>query len=420
MRVEINSVGELAGRVRLPSSKSAAHRALIAAAISSGTSRLNSIDMSKDIAATIEGLRALGAQISVKKGVIKVVGIKPSRKPVCIDCNESGSTLRFLIPLAAAYGIEAEFVGRGRLPERPLDDIIDLLKENGVNCERPENRYLPLRIRGRLTPAEYAMSGAVSSQFITGMIFALCAIGEGSIRITDTLQSAGYVDLTVDTLRKFGADIEVGDNCFSINKGCSPADISVEGDWSQAAFYLSAATLGAEIVLEGLDPDSVQGDKKCVELFSKMGCDIHWDNGVLLAKKGEARPIEVDAGQIPDMVPALAATMAFLKGESRIYNAARLRIKESDRLAAMADGLSKMGIECRLTDDSITVVGSTPNGGDISGFNDHRIVMAFSIAACFADGDSVISDAEAISKSYPEFFGDLESIGGKINVIRDR
>lgn len=416
----IKSKGELCGRVRLPSSKSAAHRALIAAAITSGTSRLRGIDLSNDITATIDGLSALGAEITQKDGAFEVIGIKPVKQAVRINCGESGSTLRFLIPLAAAYGIEATFEGSGRLPERPLDEIVGLLKASGVECEHPQGLSLPLKIRGKLQPAEYVMSGAVSSQYITGMLFALCAMGGGSVRLKDALQSAGYVDLTVDTLRRFGADIAAQDGCYTVKKGTSPADASVEGDWSQAAFFLSAATLGGKLSLEGLDPDSVQGDRACVELFSQMGCKIEWDGDVLRAEKGDMRPIKVDASQIPDMVPALAATMAFLPGESRIYNAARLRLKESDRLAAMADGLTRMGVKCTLTDDSITVVGTNPRGACISGYNDHRIVMAFSIAACFAEGNSEITDPHAISKSYPEFFKDYQSIGGDVNVIRNR
>ena len=164
----------------------------------------------------------------------------------------------------------------------------------------------------------------------------------------------------------------------------------------------------------------MQGDRACVDLFSQMGCKTEWHDGILYAEKGELRPIEVDASQIPDMLPALAATMAFLPGRSRIYNAARLRLKESDRLAAMADGLTRMGVECSLTDDSITVVGSAVHGAQISGYNDHRIVMAFSVAACFAEGESEISDPQAISKSYPDFFKDYQSIGGDADVIRNR
>lgn len=420
MIARIRPTGRLCGKVRLPSSKSAAHRALIAAAVATGTSRIYGIDLSNDISATIDGLRTLGATVNIGDGVVEVVGIEPVKQAVNINCGESGSTLRFLIPIAAAYGIEATFYGSGRLPERPLDEIVILLKASGIECEHPQGLSLPLKIRGRLKPDEYVMSGAVSSQYITGMLFALCAMGGGSIRLKDTLQSAGYVDMTVDTLHRFGADIAAQDGSFTVKNGPSPCDITVEGDWSQAAFFLSAATLGGNIALEGLDPNSVQGDRACVELFSQMGCKIEWRDGVLHAEKGELRPIEVDASQIPDMVPALAATMAFLKGKSRIYNAARLRLKESDRLAAMADGLTRMGVECSLTDDSITVVSSAVKGAGISGYNDHRIVMAFSVAACFAEGESEISDPQAISKSYPDFFKDYQSIGGDANVIRNR
>lgn len=411
--------GTLRGRVRVPSSKSAAHRALIAAAVSQGTSRLSGIDLSDDIRATIEGLRALGADITVNSDSIVVCGITPPKHPVRIHCGESGSTVRFLIPLAAACGVPAVFEGCGRLPERPLDEIVRLLRAHGVECEQPEGRSLPLTVRGKLQPGEYSMSGAVSSQYITGMLFALCILGRGTVRLTDTLQSAGYVDLTVDTLRRFGARIDTSLSSYTVECGCRPTDLSVEGDWSQAAFFLSAATLGGNICLEGLDPASVQGDRACAELFAQMGCRIAWDGQRLLAQKGTLSPLTADASQIPDLVPALAATMAFLPGESRIVNASRLRLKESDRLAAMADGLSRMGIDCRLTDDSMTVVGGKPRGAVLSGYNDHRIVMAFAVAARYAQGDSEIDDAQAVSKSYPDFFRDYAEIGGDVHVIRN-
>ena len=230
MIARIKPTGRLCGKVRLPSSKSAAHRALIAAAVATGTSRIYGIDLSNDISATIDGLRTLGATVTVGDGVIEVAGIEPVKQAVSINCGESGSTLRFLIPIAAAYGIEATFDGSGRLPERPLDEIVNLLKASGVECEHPQGLSLPLKIRGRLKPDEYVMSGAVSSQYITGMLFALCAMGGGGVRLKDTLQSAGYVDMTVDTLRRFGANIAAQDGSFTVKNGPSPCDITVEGD----------------------------------------------------------------------------------------------------------------------------------------------------------------------------------------------
>lgn len=402
---------ELFGQVNIPSSKSASHRAIISAALSSGQSKIYCISLSDDIKATINALNCLGADIKINSDYILINGIKKANENAVIDCKESGSTLRFLIPIAAALGVNATFIGCGRLPQRPLDDIINLLRENGIEC----NDRLPLTIKGKLKSGKYHISGATSSQFITGLMYAMSVFDEQSeIIITDSLESKGYVDMTAQSLNDFSCNVEKTEFGYKVKGRPVARDIYVEGDYSQAAFYLEAAALNSQIEIKGLLNNSLQGDKKCIDLFKEMGVDISFCESVK-AKKGELNAIDIDASQIPDLVPALAVTLAFAKGKSVIYNAKRLRLKESDRLDAVAKNLNKMGIKTEQTEDSLTVFGGVAHGADLDGFNDHRIVMAFSIALAKCGGS--ITDCEAINKSYPEFFEHFRLLGGKCDVL---
>lgn len=401
----------LFGQVNIPSSKSATHRAIISAALAFGQSKIYSVTLSDDILATVNALISLGADIQITKDYILVNAINPHNKEVVIDCKESGSTLRFLIPIAAALGISATFTGSGRLPQRPLDDIVALLRQNGVEC----NDKLPLHIKGKLKAGKYHISGAISSQFITGLMYALSTFDEQSeIIITDKLQSKGYVDMTAQSLTYFGCKIQKTELGYLVCGKPQARDVSVEGDFSQAAFYLQAAALNSQIKIKGLDKNSLQGDKQCVELFEKIGVKIDWQNSII-AKADTLNAIDIDASQIPDLVPALAVTLAFANGKSVIYNASRLRIKESDRLNAVASNLNKMGIKTQQTEDSLTIFGGNPHSADLDGFNDHRIVMAFSIALAKCGGS--ITDCEAINKSYPQFFEHFKLIGGNYRVL---
>lgn len=395
----------LEGRVRIPASKSCAHRALICAALADGKSVISGVTMSKDIEATIGAMTALGAAFTVKDDVITVSGISTPKKQAVIDCNESGSTLRFIMPVAAALGADAEFIGRGRLPERPIDIYKRELSANGVKFVT-EN--MPYKLSGRLSGGVYHIEGDVSSQFVTGLIFALPLLeNDSEIILTSHLESRPYVDITIDILKRFGISIEEYEGGFHIRGGqkYKPHDEVIEGDFSQAAFFYVADTLGSEVDIDNLNMNSVQGDKKILDIIHEM---CYNNNGCFNA----------DCSDIPDLVPILAVLGTFGKKESVIYNAKRLKIKESDRLATTAALLNSLGGNVQVTDDGLKI---TPvdrlKGGIVDGAGDHRIVMAAAIAATRAETDVVIKGAEAAEKSYPDFFKDYTTLGGKANVI---
>ncbi|MVB12651.1 3-phosphoshikimate 1-carboxyvinyltransferase [Caprobacter fermentans] len=394
----------LGGRVRVPVSKSAAHRAMICSFLAGAPDPLPSGEaVSEDLAATRSALAALNAA--------------KRREAARVDCGESGSTLRFLIPVAAALGIPSVFTGRGRLPERPLGVYLKCLPPQGVTCE--SGGGLPLRISGRLKPGVFSLPGNVSSQFITGLMLALPLLGgDSEIVLTSPLESAGYAEMTVQILKEHGVGIFSSETGWKVpgNQKYLPCRCEIERDWSQAAFFLAAGALGGHVELDGLRPDSAQGDRAAEELFRRFGARLGWNGGILTAEPGELWGIEIDASQIPDLVPVLAAAAALAKGRTVIRNAGRLRLKESDRLAAMADGLSAVGAAVKQTADGLIIDGSPQlRGGAADGRNDHRVVMAMAIAALRADGDVTVTDAESIRKSYPDFFRDYNALGGKAN-----
>lgn len=400
---------KLSGDVSIPSSKSYAHRALICAALAEGNSVINGISMSKDIEATISAMNALGADCRVgDSGKVYVSGISnPSEKAV-IDCNESGSTLRFVIPIAAALGASAEFQGRGRLPERPINIYTRELSKKGILFNY--NSTMPFDITGKLVSGVYEIEGDVSSQFITGLLFALPMLeGDSVIELTSKLESEPYVDITIDCLKKFGIKIEKRDDEYFIkgSQKYSPCDFTVEGDFSQAAFFYTANALGSNINLQNLNKNSVQGDKKILDIIEEM-CY----NG------NELKKFDADCSDIPDLVPILTVLGCFGTETSRIYNAKRLKIKESNRLDAISVTLNKLGGKVSVTEDGLII---EPVkffcGGTVESFGDHRIVMSAAIAASKAEGDVIIKGAEAVEKSYPDFFRDYNNLGGKANVI---
>ncbi|MCC8135201.1 MAG: 3-phosphoshikimate 1-carboxyvinyltransferase [Ruminococcus sp.] len=400
---------KLSGDVYIPSSKSYAHRALICAALAEGESVISGINMSKDIEATISAMNALGAECTVDgNGNVKVRGISKAPERAVINCNESGSTLRFVIPIAAALGTTSRFLGRGRLPERPIHIYLRELGQKGITFDY--YCTMPFDMSGKLESGIYEVEGDVSSQFITGLLFALPLLKSDSIiRITSKLESKPYVDITIDCLKKFGIEIMEFNNNYII-KGAQrykPCDVTVEGDYSQAAFFYTANALGCSINLQNLNKNSVQGDKKILDIISEM---CYNENGL--------KNFEADCSDIPDLVPILTVLGCFGKGPSKIFNAKRLKIKESNRLEAISVTLNRLGGRVTVTDDGLLIKPvKTLHGGFVSSFGDHRIVMSAAIAAVKADGDIIIRGAEAVEKSYPDFFRDYNNLGGKANVI---
>lgn len=415
----------LTGSVSLPASKSAAHRAILCASLAKGISHLSNFSFSQDMEATCRAVEALGVKTSLMGDTLTVDSrslFAPSQ--AVLDCGESGSTLRFLIPTAAAGGVRAEFTGRGRLPERPIGVYLDCLPQAGVACRTQGG--LPLSISGALRPGVFRLPGNISSQFITGLLLALPILNGGSeIRLTSPLESAGYVDMTIEMMKRFGVTVTPVENGWLVpgNQSYVPRDLAIEGDWSQAAFFLAAGALsqaqGSSILLRGLQKHSTQGDRQAFSLFQRFGAKLSWEPEGLRISPGALRPIPaIDASQIPDLVPILAVTAALCPGITSITGAARLRIKESDRLKAVAQGVAALGGEIKELPDGLVVTGKPMlSGGRAEGCNDHRIVMAMAVASLGCEKPVEITDAQSVSKSYPGFFEDFISLGGKADVI---
>lgn len=400
---------KLSGTVQIPPSKSVAHRLIISAALAKGTSRITNIYLSKDIIATIDAMKALGAEITVNGSIATVHGIEKAPEKAVIDCNESGSTLRFLIPVACALGVECTFIGRGKLPERPITPYIEEFPKHGIEFDY--NGTMPFTVKGKLTPGEFKIAGDISSQFITGLLFALSILdGSSEIIMTSHLESRPYVDITADCLKSFGAEITETSTGYTIkgNQHLIARDGRVEGDYSQAAFFEVANCLGCKVNIEGLNVNSFQGDKKIVEICREM----------VYNKNVRLKPFSLDCSDIPDLVPILTVLACFCSGKSCITNVARLRIKESDRLEAISTCLNKLGGRVTAYADRLEIEGvDSLHGGIIDSYNDHRIAMSMAVAAVKCTSPLTILNAQCVEKSYPDFFKDYSDLGGKINVI---
>ncbi len=407
--------------------KSASHRALLMAALCPGATRVAPLQRSQDVEATLSCARALGLLRGAQTEPLPDAsghfaarltggGAYAGGETRALDCGESGSTLRFLLPLALDGRGPVRFTGHGRLMSRPLDVYERLFVPRGVRWEAEGDS---LTVEGRLQSGEYALPGDVSSQFLTGLLFALPRLdGESVLRVTTPLQSRAYVDLTRRAQAAFGVVSfwEEDGQVLRIPGGqvpASPGEIHVEGDWSHAAFFLVAGALGGGVRVRGLDPDSAQGDRSIVPILQGMGADVRWEDGAICAYPSALRAAEVDASQIPDLVPVLAVAMAAARGVSRITGAERLRIKESDRLSAMRAALCAAGADARETPDGLVISGGHPlRAAAIDGCNDHRVVMAMAVASALADGPLTISDAEAVRKSAPAFWDEFAALGG--------
>lgn len=418
------------GCVRLPSSKSAAHRAILCAALSGGECTVSNVDWNADVEATLRAVKALGTghRYFAPEKSLSLFREGDVQQETVIDCGESGSTLRFVIPIFAALGSAGTFTGGGRLPQRPIGIYQDMLPLHGVQVETAGG--LPFSICGRLQAGVYSLPGDISSQFITGLLYALPLLkGDSEIVLTTELESEGYVALTLHMLNAYGIQINKTEQGWHVpgNQTYAVKDMTAEGDWSHAAFFLSQAALadGTPLQLQGLNPDSLQGDKDCIRLYSEFGLEISQvGHTVTAVNKNWQQPfhglraISVDAAQIPDLVPAIAICAAFAKGTTVIYNAQRLHLKECDRLLVMVNAINALGGKAEMTEDGMRITGTKElQGGTAQGENDHRILMALSAAALHSTGAVRVTDAHSIHKSYPEFYNDYKKLGGIANVI---
>ncbi len=410
----------LSGAVRIPPSKSVAHRMILCAALARGRSVIAPVSPSRDMLATIQAVTALGAQVQWEGDALSIDSTALFEKTAqVIPCGESGSTLRFAIPIAALSGKSFTFTGEGRLPGRPLGIYTEILPGAGVTCQ--SGGGLPMTISGKLAPGLFALPGDVSSQFVTGLLLSLPTLhGDSEIVLTSPLQSAGYVDITLSVLAQFGVTVEKTPSGYRVPGGqeYNPGRYAVEGDWSQAAFYLAAGALGSDLILDGLRPDSAQGDRTAEKLFRAFGARISWEGARLHVSPGALRSMHIDLSDVPDLAPPLAAAAACAQGQTALTGAARLRLKESDRLSALAENLKRLGVSAEERPDALLITGSPIlRGGDTLGYNDHRIVMAMAVAALRAEGRVTVTDAHSIEKSYPEFFYDYNALGGKSHVL---
>ena len=384
--------GPLEGTVTPPPSKSISHRVILAFLLAEGEGTISNLAQSQDIQATENCVATL------KSGTPTGMDGLP-----LLDCGESGSTLRFLIPVALALRGGGCFTGRGRLMERPQTPYFDMFREKGIFWERIGDL---LEVKGTLTPGVYRLPGNVSSQFVTGLLYALPLLeGDSEIVLTSPLESRDYAVMTLDVLEKFGVHVENRDfKCFLVpgNQKFKARDMAIEADWSQAAFWYAAQGIGNDIMVSGMNENSTQGDR-AIARWSKL-------------LRG---PVDLDISGCPDLAPPLAALGALMDGTLYLRNAARLRIKESDRLAAITQTLAALGADVTEGPDSLTIVGrpSLPGGVTVDSCNDHRIAMMAAIAATRCTGPVTILGAEAVNKSYPGFWDDYRMLGGNFRVL---
>jgi len=425
------NITEVCGDLNAVGSKSDAHRALICAALCEGETEIKIDALNADIEATAECLNALGASVERTRGGYSVKG--RAYGGGSLWCGESGSTVRFLIPVAAALGKETSFSGGGKLPERPMLPLTEELRNKG--CEVTAD-LLPLTVSGRLTGGRYVLPGNVSSQFVSGLLMALPLTNEPcEILMSSPLQSELYADMTVKTLLRFGVrwkklradesegyfggyrlDCEMGSVCSmgraeTYDTYKTPGSYTVEGDWSGASFFVALAALSGEITVYGLDENSLQPDKAIARIVKDAGAEVTWQNGALTVKKGEIKPFSVDVSQFPDIFPILAVLACGAEGESLLYNAGRLRIKESDRIETTAALVRALGGNVEVGQDFMRIFGTGRLcGGTVDGAGDHRIVMSAAIASALCEKEVEILGAEAVNKSFPTFFEALERV----------
>lgn len=403
------------GTVKAIASKSAAHRLLICAAFADAPTTIRCEELNEDIRATVRCLEALGATITRDAPYYRVTPIEKLNQTATLDCGESGSTMRFLVPVVCMLGVDAKFVMAGRLPDRPLSPLREELERHGIAFSEAGSN--PLTCTGAVTGTEFSIPGNVSSQFISGLLFALAISGKtGKILIEGAMESTPYVDMTADALRLFGITVLRADNCLEIaeNNGLrSPCEAPVEGDWSGAAFPLCMGAIGTKpVTVRGLDLHSRQGDRAIVELLRRFGAKVEEGADHVTVAPASLHGIRIDASQIPDLVPVLATVASVAKGQTVIYHAARLRIKESDRLQTTRATLTALGADLTETEDGLIIRGAPSlTGGRVSSCGDHRIAMSAAVASVACRDAVIIEDAHATAKSYPSFWNDMRSLG---------
>lgn len=417
------SPSKFSGLVNMPPSKSFMHRAIFAAAMCYGNSVLKNVVISDDIIATLGAIENLGANYELVGKSLRIDGrlnnlLKPSKRVIEVDCFESGSTLRFLIPIALAFGKNLVIKGRGQLLNRPIDCYIDSFKEQNVVIEKISCEKL--HISGRLKSGTYFIDGKVSSQFVTGLLMALPNLsGKSSLKIKSDLCSKPYVYITLDVLKSFGIDIFEGEEEYIVNgiQRYQSRKYEIEGDYSQAAFFEVLGCINP-IYIGGLNSGSIQGDMKMLGLIERCGANVTWKNGLLRVSPGNLRSFCVNVTDIPDLTPPISILACMCKGRSVIEGISRLKFKESNRIVSIVNMLKNIGGKIVVEGDKMLINGINAfDGGIVDTYNDHRIAMSAAIAAAYSKKPITILRANSVNKSYPNFYKDYQSLGGIVNGI---
>ena len=426
MKIKIKP-GNLKGTIEIPPSKSYSHRAVIAAALAENgkKSKIDNLKFSVDITTTTDIMENWGAEIERFESALEIIGNggKVAPRDKYVQCNESGSTIRFLIPVGITSENELVFDGKGKLVDRPLDSYYKIFKEQGLKYEITGGK-LPLTVNGKLKPGNYEIDGNISSQFITGLLYALPLLeGDSKLIINKNLESKGYVDLTLEILKLAGIEIMNNDyKSFDIrgNQTYKPFNYTVEGDYSQVAFWIVAGIISAnrdnEVKCLHVNKNSLQGDREIIEIVTRMGAKLEIFDDYVIVKPSKTKGTVIDISQCPDIGPVLTVLAALSEGETRIINGERLRIKESDRITSIKTELNKLGGNVSEEGDSLIIQGveGFRGGVTVNAWNDHRIAMSLAIASTRCEREIILEEAESVRKSYPHFWDDFVKMGGEI------
>lgn len=401
----------LKGVITAPPSKSFAHRILIAGFLSGKRVKVNNIGFSTDVLVTLNALKQMGASVEEFDGGVYIERKTLPPNKITLDMRDSGSSLRFLIPVVSALGLNAEFTGTERLLNRPISELLEVVKAHGVSVSN-------LTVSGKMQGGTYEVLGSVSSQYITGLMFALSILG-GEIIIKGKRVSAPYLDITESVLKSFGVKVTKTLTGYKIEKGynLTQTEFTVEGDWSGSAFMLVAGAICGPVTVKGLNLSSVQGDRQIVQIIKKFGAKVKESEGEITVSRGNLKGIEISVENFPDLAQIISVLSAFATGKTVLTGVNRLKDKESNRIDAIVNMLNACSVKCAYDGESITIYENMPFGAQLSGGNDHRTVMSSAILLSASLTEGSIIGAEAHSKSYPEFFNHFKALGGKYGEV---
>ena len=410
MNIKIKPSKKVGGKVKVLSSKSHLHRIILLSAFASSPSKIYYHGkLSKDVLATLSCIESVGAKAEITEKSIKIIPANPVKESAKVFCNESGSTLRFILPIFTALGINLEISVAGRLANRPLNPLNEILTANGVSL----SKEYPLKVNGKFSVRKVEIPANVSSQFISGVLMAFAVNGKGGVvKVTGDFQSKPYVDLTVHCIKQFGVKVIENENEYTvIPKTYRGKRIKAEGDWSNAAFFMSLGAIKGKVKVKGVQKFSVQGDKAICQILKEMGAKVKQTKNSVIVESDKLIATTINAKNIPDLIPVLSAVASVSKGETQVINAERLRIKESDRIESVKNFITSLGGVVNSTQGEITIKGAKLSGGRVDGANDHRIVMSSAILSVACESPVIINGSEAVNKSYPQFFEEMKKLG---------